>query len=73
MIGTPLYDYCNGYFDIDDYYVKRIEEEGYDWIVARGDDGQPFYASFKSQEEKINWVEKWSSKEAKKEYESDKE
>jgi len=33
-VGRVLYGYCGGFFG-DSYHDKRIEAEGFDWIVAR--------------------------------------
>lgn len=43
-VGDLLYGFCGGYFGRDSYDVKRVEAIGADWVVARGEDGQPVFA-----------------------------
>lgn len=45
-IGTPLYGFCNGFFSRDSYGLKRVEGFGYDWIVAREEDGKLYFCHF---------------------------
>jgi len=47
-IGTILYGFCGGNFGRDSYCNKRVEGIGVDWVVARGEDGEPLLASGKS-------------------------
>ncbi len=43
-VGQLLRGYCAGFFGRDSYSYqdKRVEAIGYDWIVARTDDGPIF-------------------------------
>lgn len=59
-IGRLLYGYCEGYFGRESYQDKRIEAEGYDWIVVRDDLGRVDFAWFDDGEEKITSINKWS-------------
>ncbi len=43
--GDALYGYCNGFFG-DQYGDLIVEAVGKDWIVARDEDGMPWFASF---------------------------
>ena len=64
-VGKILYGHCNGFFGRDSFHNKRIEAEGYDWIVARsvqcGDvDEKPEFATFDSADEKDDSLAAWS-------------
>lgn len=59
-VGRMLYGYCNGEFGRDSYHERRIEAEGYDWVVARDDDGDPAMATFKNAAQKEIMLDKWS-------------
>ena len=59
-VGRPLYGYCEGYFGRDSYRDKRIEAEGYDWIVVRDADGDVLFASFSSGDEKQQSIDSWA-------------
>jgi hypothetical protein len=60
-IGRVLYGYCDGKFYT--YRDKRIEAEGYDWIVVRDSHEEPDFLSFDSEEDKIASIKKWSVEE----------
>jgi len=62
-IGRMIYGFCSGYFDGDSYGNKRIEAEGYDWIVVRNEHGNPEFASFDNNEDKQHLIDKWSNEE----------
>lgn len=59
-IGRPLYGYCHGYFG-DTYRDKRIEAEGFDWIVARDDMGEVYFTEFETESEKKGRIAQWGS------------
>ena len=63
-IGKLIYGYCNGYFGRDSYDTKRIEAEGWDWIVARelDENSRPEFAQFNSEKEKQERINEWSVK-----------
>lgn len=44
-VGQELKSYCNGYFGRD-FYGGRIEALGWDWVVARSENGYPALAYF---------------------------
>jgi hypothetical protein len=45
-VGQPLYGYCGGYFGRDWGFMSdaRIEAVGFDWVVARNEDGKLGFA-----------------------------
>lgn len=55
-IGRPLYGWCQGVFGEYNYRRKRIEGEGFDWIVVRDDNGKPHFASFSNSSERLNFI-----------------
>jgi hypothetical protein len=59
-VGRVLHGYCNGYFGRDSYDDKRIEAEGYDWLVVRDSAGRPDFADFKDSTDKQAHIEEWA-------------
>lgn len=55
-IGKPLYGWCQGVFGDYNYGIKRIEGEGFDWIVVRDNHGESHFASFADSSEKLNFI-----------------
>lgn len=55
-IGRALYGWCQGVFGEYNYRRKRIEGEGFDWIVVRDDNGKPYFASFVDSSERLNFI-----------------
>lgn len=45
-IGVMLYGFCGGFFGRDSYQDKRVEAFGYDWIVARDEEGNIHFCHF---------------------------
>lgn len=62
-IGRVICGFCYGRFGRDDYYEKRIEAEGVDWIVARRTErtAYPTFASFEDAEEKQRLIDEWAA------------
>lgn len=60
-VGRVIHGYCNGYFGRDSYHDKRIEAEGYDWVVVR-EDGEPNFC-YLDPKEKQELLDKWSIEE----------
>ncbi|MNX65390.1 hypothetical protein D3C86_964500 [compost metagenome] len=47
LIGKTFVDlHCNGFFGSGNYEAKTVETVGNDWIVVRGENGLPYFASF---------------------------
>lgn len=44
-VGQVFRGFCRGLFGRDSYGEKRIEAIGYDWLVAREEDGNPVFCS----------------------------
>lgn len=64
-VGKIIYGFCNGFFGRDSYSDKRIEAEGFDWIVARGmndENAYPEFAIFNDEEEKNKYIKEWNEK-----------
>lgn len=60
-IGRVIHGYCWGMFSSDTYSDKRIEAEGWDWVVAREiDGGLVVIATFLDDKEKQKAIEEWS-------------
>lgn len=49
FIGAALHGYCNGFFGRNCYHDKRVEAQGYDWIVARCEDCGPMLVHFEQE------------------------
>ncbi len=49
-IGDEVHGFCGGYFGRDDYYCKKVEARGYDYIVFRYLSGGVTMYSGKDQE-----------------------
>jgi hypothetical protein len=59
-IGRTLFGYCNGYFD-NCYSEKRIEAEGYDWVVVREEGtNNPLFCHFERPSDKQRLIEEWA-------------
>lgn len=67
-VGRVLYGNCEGVFGRDSYATKRIEAEGFDWIVVRDiQETAPGYvqadfAAFSDPTEKARFVAKNSER-----------
>jgi hypothetical protein len=63
FIGQLLYGFCGGVFGRDGYGRKRIEAFGADWVVARGDGNELFFATWNSTEEMVKELAEYSKEE----------
>lgn len=63
-IGRVIYGYCNGYFGRDSYSDKRIEAEGFDWIVARERNNSLVFTTFPNSREKQALIDDWAVSES---------
>ena len=63
-IGRRLYGYCNGYCG-SSYTDKRIEAEGWDWILVRDEQNKVHVAQFDDGEQKQRLVNEWASEDSK--------
>ena len=59
FVGAEIHCFCSGYFGRDCYHDKRIEAQGYDWIVARCPECGPVFAQFGSHKELHDEVTQW--------------
>lgn len=60
-VGRMIYGFCNGAFGRDSYDNKRIEAEGWDWIVVRSDDATPDFTAFIDNDDKQRSVDQWAT------------
>ena len=71
-LGAVLYGYCEGYFGRDSYGVKVVRDFGKYWVFVTDEGyGEPNVARFKSAEEMVDCLARWSSEAAR--LESEKE
>lgn len=59
-VGTKLYGFCGGFFGRDDYWDKRVEAIGADWVVVRYESGGVGFCSFGDDEYTLEDLEEYT-------------
>lgn len=58
-VGMVFKGYCNGMFEYETYFPKRLEAWGADWLVVREESGRVNFCRFTDIEERDRKVEEW--------------